>query len=108
MLPTEIEYEDLRAKYREEDARGIPMSVRERYERALANLRVQLRRELHVRPVGETLVELGALDRSGLQQGLAEQNLRANGELLGEILLSLNLVKEEALLEALRRQASAN
>jgi len=39
---------------------------------------------------------------------LADQHLRANGELLGEILLSLNLVKEEALLEALRRQASAN
>jgi hypothetical protein len=108
MLPTEIEYEDLRAKYREEDARGIPMSVRERYERALANLRVQLRREPHARPLGETLVELGALDRAGLQQGLADQHLRANGELLGEILLSLNLVKEEALLEALRRQASAN
>jgi len=108
MLPVGVEYEDVRTEYRDMDARGIPMSVRERYERALANLRAQLRRESHARPLGEILVELGTLDRAGLQQGLAEQHLRANGELLGEVLLSLNLIKEEALFGALRRQASAN
>lgn len=108
MLPVKVDYEEVRAEYWEMNPRGIPMSVGERCERALADLRLQLRGERHVRPLGEILVEVGTLDRGGLQQGLAKQHLRANGELLGEVLLSLNLVKEEALLEALRRQASAN
>ena len=58
--------------------------------------------------LGEILMEAGVLDQERLQQGLAEQRLRGNGGLLGEVLLSLDLIKEEDLLSALRVQASEN
>jgi hypothetical protein len=48
------------------------------------------------------------LDQEGLQQALAEQQQRGKGELLGEVLTTLGLIKEETLLSALRMQASEN
>ena len=51
-LPAEIEYEKLRAEYREKDASGIPMSVRERYERSLEALQGKLRGRRHARRLG--------------------------------------------------------
>ena len=106
-----LDFEDVQHEYAVQDARGIPMSVRERYEKALAEMRRRIR-EARVGGTGERigglLVETGALDREALQQGLAEQRLRGNGELLGEVLLSLNLIKEEALRLALRTQASTS
>ncbi len=42
MLNLEQEYERVQQEYAEKDARGIPMSVRERYERRLSELRQQL------------------------------------------------------------------
>jgi len=48
------------------------------------------------------------LDQEALQRGLAEQRLRGKKELLGEDLLSLDLIKQEALLEALQKQARVN
>ncbi len=105
------EFESVHALYRSDDRRGIPMSVRERYERALAEIRRQIREERNAgtgKKLGEILIEAGALDQEKLQRGLAEQQLRGNKELLGEVLLSLGLIKEEALLSALHIQASEN
>ena len=106
-----LDFEGVQHEYAVQDARGIPMSVRERYEKALAEMRHRIR-EARVggtgKRLGELLVETGALDQEALQRGLAEQRLRGNGELLGEVLLSLNLIEEEALLSALRTQASTS
>jgi hypothetical protein len=38
-----LEFEEVRQEYAVEDALGIPMSVRERYERALAEIRERIR-----------------------------------------------------------------
>lgn len=42
LFDLEQEYERVRQEYAEKDARGIPMSVRERYERQLSELRQKL------------------------------------------------------------------
>jgi hypothetical protein len=42
LFDLEQEYERVRQEYAEKDAWGIPMSVRERYERRLTDLRHQL------------------------------------------------------------------
>ena len=106
-----LDLEGVQHEYAAQDARGIPMSVRERYEKALAEMRHRIR-EARVggtgERIGELLVETGALDQEALQQGLAEQRLRGNRELLGEVLLSLNLIEKEALLSALRTQAGGD
>ena len=73
-LATEIqEYERLAAEYRAQEARGIPMSVREWYERKLAELRAELRGSQHRRPLGEILVEKGWADESTIQLALQRQ-----------------------------------
>ena len=106
-----LDFEGAQHEYAVQDARGIPMSVRERYEKALDEMRHRIR-EARIsgtgKRLGELLVETGALDQEALQRGLAEQRLRGNGELLGEVLLSLNLIEEETLLSALHTQASTN
>jgi len=106
-----LEFEEVRQEYEAKDAIGIPMSVRERYEKALTEKRGRIRVEQkrkNAKRLGEILMEAGVLDQEQVQQGLAEQRLRGNGELLGEVLLSLDLIKEEALLSALHMQASEN
>jgi len=106
-----LEFEEVRQEYKEKDAIGIPMSVRERYERALAEIRDRIRKIRQGRPgkrLGELLIEQGALDQEGLQQALTAQQQRGKGELLGEVLVALGLIKEEALLSALRKQLSEN
>lgn len=103
-----LEFEEVRQEYRVKDARGIPMSVRERYEKALAEIRFRIRETrngMTGKKLGELLVESSLLDQEELQRALVEQRERGKGELLGEVLLSLNLLKEEALLSALRMQA---
>ena len=106
-----LEFEELRREYKMKDARGTAMSVRERYEKDLTEIRDRIRKEQIGevgKRLGEILVETGALDQATLQRGLAEQLLRGNGELLGEVLLSLNLIEEETLLSALHMQATTN
>jgi len=106
-----LEFEEVRQEYEAKDAIGIPMSVRERYEKALTEKRGRIRVEQkrkNGKRLGEILVEARVLDQERLQQGLAEQQLRGKKELLGEVLLSLDLIKEEALLSALHMQACAN
>jgi len=106
-----LEFEQVRQEYEAKDAIGIPMSVRERYEKTLTEKRGRIRVEQETKNgkrLGEILMEAGALDQERLQQGLAEQRLRGRKELLGEVLLSLDLIKEEALLAALRMQACTN
>ena len=87
------------------------MSVREWYEKALTGIRRRIRKRRDDeggKRLGEILVSSGALDQGALQQGLAEQQLRGNEELLGEVLLSLDLIEAKTLLPALHRQASTN
>jgi len=89
------------------------MSVHERYRNALAEMRFKIRETRNDRAgkrLGELLVELlveqGVLDQEKLQQGLAEQQQRGKGELLGEVLLSLNLIEEKVLVAAINMQVS--
>jgi len=106
-----LEFEEVRQEYAVEDARGIPMSVHERYRNALAEMRRQIRETWNGKTgkrLGDLLVEQGVLDQEKLQQALAEQRQRGKGELLGEVLTTLGLIKEETLLSALRMQASEN
>lgn len=53
--------------------------------------------------IGRTLLSTGAISQSQLDSALEEQ--RATGGLLGEVLLALNFVSEEALAKALAREA---
>ncbi len=102
-----LELEEVRQEYKVLDARGIPMSVRERYEKALAEMRQQIRQarqEHRGKKLGELLVEQEAIDQDKLTQAIAEQQEWGTGELLGEVLLSLGLISKEALFVALRTQ----
>ena len=104
-----LEFEQVRQDYAVEDARGISMSVHERYRNALAEMGFKIRETRNDRAgkrLGELLVEQGVLDQEKLQQALSEQQQRGNGELLGEVLEALGLIKEETLLSALRMQES--
>lgn len=104
-LATEIqEYERLAAEYRAQEERGIPMSVREWYERKLAQLRAELRRSRHGRPLGEILIEMGALDREKLERALAQQRAEGGLRLLGEILVERGWADESTIQLALQRQ----
>jgi hypothetical protein len=106
-----LEFEEVRQEYAVKDARGIPMSVHERYRNALAEMRFKIRETRNGKTgkrLGELLVEQGVLDQEKLQQALTEQQQRGKGELLGEVLLTLGLIKEETLLSALRMQVSEN
>ena len=106
-----LEFEEVRQEYAVQNARGIPMSVHERYRNTLAEMRYKIQEARNGRTgkrLGDLLVEQGVLDQEVLQQGLAEQRLKGKKELLGEVLLSLHLIKEEALLAALRRQVGEN
>jgi hypothetical protein len=101
----------VRQEYAVKDARGIPMSVHERYRNALAEMRFKIREARNGRAgkrLGELLVEIGALDQEGVQEALAEQQQRGKGELLGEVLTTLGLIKEGTLLSALHTQAREN
>src|SRR6185436_13046895 len=53
--------------------------------------------------LGQTLLKDGVITHAQLEQALAQQ--RNSGALLGEILLSLNLITEESLARALAREA---
>ena len=106
-----LEFEEVRQEYAVKDARGIPMSVHDRYRNTLAEMRFKIREGRNGRvgkKLGELLVETGALDEEKLQSALAEQQQRGKGELLGEVLVALGIIEEEALLSALRMQASWN
>jgi hypothetical protein len=106
-----LEFEQVRQDYAVEDARGIPMSVHERYRNALAEMRFKIREARNGRAgkrLGDLLVEQGVLDQERLQQALDEQVARGKGELLGEVLLTLGLIKEETLHSALQMQVSEN
>lgn len=103
-----LEFEEVRREYGIQDARGIPMSVHEQYRDALAEMRFRIRESRRAgrngKKLGELLVESGVLDRQRLQLALTRQRQRGKGELLGEVLLVLGLIREEAVLSALRMQ----
>ena len=66
-----LEFEQVRQDYEVEDARGIPMSVHDRYRKALAEMRCQIREARNGargKKLGELLVEQGVLDQEKLDQ----------------------------------------
>jgi len=106
-----LEFEQVLQDYAVEDARGIPMSVHDRYRKALTEMRFKIREARNGasgKKVGELLVETGVLDQEKLQQALTEQQQRGKGELLGEVLEALGLIKEETLHSVLQMQVSEN
>jgi len=106
-----LEFEQVRQEYAVQDVRGIPMSVHDRYRNALAEMRFKIRETRNGKTgkrLGELLVEQGVLDQEELQQALGEQQRRGKGELLGEVLLSLNLIEKKVLVATLNMQASEN
>lgn len=106
-----LELERLKEEYSRLERRGIPMSVREWYERALAEIRRRIREERRGKPgkrLGELLVEQGIIDQVELQNALAEQRRQGGRKLLGEVLMALGLIKEETLFAALRTQENEN
>jgi len=106
-----LKFEEIREEYQRKETIGIPMSVREYYEKALGELRHRIRERESgngARRLGQILVDCGALDQKALQQGLAEQQLRGRKELLGEVLLSLDLIAKDRLAAAIRQQVSEN
>ena len=102
-----LELERVKEEYARLERRGIPMSVREWYERKLAELRRHIREERRGSPgkrLGELLMERGLLTEEELRKALFLQQTRGRNELLGEILLSLGIVQREVLSDVLREQ----
>ena len=106
MRPAQRTYEELLADYTAKDAQGIPVSVRERYERSLTQLRAQLRRKPHSRRIGQILLEMGAIDQEALGKALGQQLEQGGGPLLGEVLLEHGWTDAKAISDAARKQAS--
>lgn len=52
------------ATYLDLDAHEIPMSMRERYEKTLGELRVRLRQQADAQRLGEILLEMNAIDQN--------------------------------------------
>jgi hypothetical protein len=105
MRPPERTYEELLAEYTARDAQGIPVSVRERYEKSLTLLRSQLRRKPHSRRIGQILLEMGAIDQEALGKALGQQLEEGGGPLLGEVLRKHGWTDTKAISNAARRQA---
>ena len=106
-----LDLEEVKEEYQEKDAIGIPMSVRERYERVLTEIRERIRQTREGKSgkkLGELLIEQGVLDQAKLQQALTAQHQRGKGELIGEVLLSLGLIEKDELFSVLRVQATEN
>jgi len=106
MPQIEVKYEELHAEYLGLDARGIPMSVRERYEKALGELRARLRQQAYARRLGEILLEMNAIDRNTLTRPQAEQAAEGAGLLLGEILVRRGWANSDAIGRGVERQAA--
>jgi hypothetical protein len=102
--PTCQKFEDLSSAYRLERAQGIPMSVRERYERRLALLREDLRHQGTSCRMGDVLKRLGAIDEERLADALALQKASGGKKLLGEILVDLGWVDEGKIRQAVEIQ----
>ncbi len=103
-----LEFEEVRQEYAAEDARGIPMSVREWYEKALSEMRRKIREardDKQGKKLGDLLIETGAVTQEQLQTALTRQQQNGSRELLGEVLLSLGTIRESDLISALRKQA---
>ncbi len=106
MLSTEVKYEELSAEYLERDVCGILMSVRERYEKALSELRAGLRRQMHARRLGEILLEMNAIDQNTVTRALAEQAAEGAGLLVGEILVRRGWTDSDAIRRGEERQTA--
>ncbi|MGC9530196.1 MAG: hypothetical protein ACP5G2_06295 [Candidatus Bipolaricaulaceae bacterium] len=101
-----LRYERVREEYRAQERRGIPMSVREWYERKLQQMRAELRESRRGRPIGQILLEMGAVDPERLEQALAKQRAEGERRLLGEILIEEGWADEGAIRRAVARQTA--
>ncbi len=98
------EFDDVAASYRSECAHGVPMSVHERCERRLASLRGELRSRHTPERLGEVLRGMGVLSDKQLGEALGIQREGGRTKLLGEILIDLGWVDEEAIRRAVEAQ----
>jgi len=103
-----LEFEQVRQEYAVEDARGIPMSVREWYDKALSEMRRKIRAASNNKggkKLGDLLLETGAVTQEQLQTALTKQQEDGSKELLGEVMITLGLIEESDLMMALRKQS---
>jgi len=80
---------DVSSAYRFECARGIPMSVHERYQCWLAERRAKLRDRSTSCRIGDLLRRIGAVDEDDLAEALQIQQECGRAKLLGETLIDL-------------------
>lgn len=106
MLTSALRYESVLARFHRDDEIGIPMSVRERYARELAELRCLTLEKCHARPLGELLLIRKVIDRQQLAKALAEQHRGGHSELLGEILIRRDWASSDAIHNALETQCN--
>ena len=99
-----LELERVKEGYARLERRGIPMSVREWYERKLEQIRAELRKIHSRRPIGQILLDMGAVDEEQLKQALAKQQAEGGHRLLGEILIDLGWADEGTVRRAVARQ----
>ncbi len=99
-----LEHARLQAEYWEEDRRGTAMSVRERYERALDQLRPEVQRTHQPRPLGEVLAEMGLVTPKQVSEALEAQQAGRRSRLLGEILVEQGVLAPKDIHRALQRQ----
>ena len=99
-----LELERGKEKYVRLERRGIPMSVREWYKRKLEQMRAELRKVPSRCPIGQILLEMGAVDEGQLEQALAKQRAEEGRRLLGEILIELGWADEGTIRRAVARQ----
>ena len=103
-MQEEIKLEELQEEYREQDRRGIPMSVREQYWNKLDELKEEVRAKAHRKALGQVLLEKELLTDEEIQDALTEQDNSREDRLIGEVLLEKGLIDKEELRDAVKEQ----
>ena len=95
-------FQTLSSSYRFEQANGgLPVSVRKRYELRLERAREELRDRKTSCRLGEVLKAIGALSEEQLSDALHAQSQERGKRLLGEILVDLGWVNQDAIRRAI-------
>lgn len=100
-------FEDLLHEYRAHQSRDNSYFERGLYEELLGQLRHELRQRPTSHRLGDLLTQMGAIDPTLLEDGLAIQRAEGKKRLLGEILTDRGWIDERALGEAIALQSSA-
>jgi len=99
-----LECAQLQAEYWEQEQHGVPMSVHERYRRALDCLRPKVQRIHLPLPLGRLLVQMELVTPDQLERALEEQEAGGKSKLLGEILVDQGALAPQDLYRALQQQ----